>query len=66
MDARQQRSDDATPFSDTTDPWHIPSMQVVNLHYMLSRASVKARPSVLWCYKKDLGFTTCVRARRAG
>ena len=32
--------------------------QVVNLHYMLSRAQVKARPSVLWCYKKDLGFTT--------
>ena len=27
---------------------------VVNLHYMLSKASVKARPSVLWCYKKDL------------
>ncbi len=34
--------------------------QVVNLHYMLSRAQVKARPSVLWCYKKELGFTTCV------
>jgi N-acetyltransferase 10 len=33
--------------------------QVVNLHYMLSRAQVKARPSVLWCYKKELGFTTC-------
>ncbi len=28
--------------------------QVVNLHYMLSKAVVKARPSVLWCYKKDL------------
>ncbi len=28
--------------------------QVVNLHYMLSKATVKARPSVLWCYKKDL------------
>lgn len=28
--------------------------QVVNLHYMLSKASVKARPNVLWCYKKDL------------
>ncbi|GAQ78702.1 N-acetyltransferase 10 [Klebsormidium nitens] len=27
--------------------------QVVNLHYMLSKAVVKARPSVLWCYKKD-------------
>ena len=28
--------------------------QVVNLHYMLSKTGVKARPSVLWCYKKDL------------
>ena len=27
---------------------------MVNLHYMLSKATVKARPSVLWCYKKDL------------
>lgn len=25
---------------------------------MLSKASVKARPSVLWCYKKELGFTS--------
>uniref|UniRef100_A0A3Q3WM34 RNA cytidine acetyltransferase n=1 Tax=Mola mola TaxID=94237 RepID=A0A3Q3WM34_MOLML len=25
---------------------------------MLSKASVKARPSVLWCYKKDLGFSS--------
>ena len=32
--------------------------QVVNLHYMLSKARVKARPSVLWCYKNDLGFST--------
>jgi N-acetyltransferase 10 len=28
--------------------------QVVNLHYMLSKTLVKSRPSVLWCYKKDL------------
>ena len=28
--------------------------QIVNLHYMLSKSVVKARPSVLWCYKKDL------------
>ncbi|GAB4815551.1 hypothetical protein N2152v2_002597 [Parachlorella kessleri] len=28
--------------------------QVVNLHYMLSKTVVKARPSVLWCYKRDL------------
>ena len=32
--------------------------QVVNLHYMLSKAVVRARPSVLWCYKKELGFTS--------
>lgn len=32
--------------------------QVANLHYMLSKAEVKARPSVLWCYKKELGFST--------
>ena len=24
---------------------------------MLSKAAVKARPSVLWCYKKELGFS---------
>eukprot|EP01006_Ploeotia_vitrea_P034891 TRINITY_DN65816_c7_g2_i1.p1 TRINITY_DN65816_c7_g2~~TRINITY_DN65816_c7_g2_i1.p1 ORF type:complete len:1119 (-),score=665.11 TRINITY_DN65816_c7_g2_i1:99-3455(-) len=32
--------------------------QVVNLHYMLSKAVVGHRPSVLWCYKKELGFIT--------
>lgn len=32
--------------------------QVVNLHYMLSKATVKTRPSVLWCYKKELGFSS--------
>ncbi|MEW5317221.1 MAG: hypothetical protein WDW38_008540 [Sanguina aurantia] len=37
--------------------------QVVNLHYMLSKASVKARPSVLWCYKKDL-FLSSHRKKR--
>ena len=39
--------------------------QVVNLHYMLSKAVVKARPSVLWCYKKELGFTSH-RKKRMG
>ena len=35
--------------------FHPPCLsQVVNLHYMLSKAVVKARPTVLWCYKKDL------------
>jgi N-acetyltransferase 10 len=32
--------------------------QVVNLHYMLTKASVKPRPKVLWCYKKELGFSS--------
>ncbi|XP_072031061.1 RNA cytidine acetyltransferase-like [Amphiura filiformis] len=32
--------------------------QVVILHHMLSKAVIKARPSVLWCYKKELGFTS--------
>ena len=35
--------------------------QVANLHYILSKAQVKARPTVLWCYNKELGFSTCVR-----
>lgn len=42
--------------------WHWDSVislswQVVILHHMLSKATVKARPSVLWCYKKELGFS---------
>lgn len=32
--------------------------QVVYLHHMLSKTVVKARPTVLWCYKKELGFTS--------
>ncbi|XP_047003929.1 RNA cytidine acetyltransferase [Schistocerca americana] len=32
--------------------------QVVILHHMLSKATVKARPNVLWCYKKELGFSS--------
>ncbi|CAO1623665.1 unnamed protein product [Parajaminaea phylloscopi] len=32
--------------------------QVVNLHFLLSQSRHSARPNVLWCYKKDLGFTT--------
>ena len=34
--------------------------QVVNLHYMLTKAQVKTKPSVLWCYNKELGFSTWV------
>ena len=36
---------------------------MVNLHYMLSKATVKARPSVLWCYKKDLYLSSHRRKR---
>lgn len=32
--------------------------QVVLLHHILSKATVSARPSVLWCYKKELGFSS--------
>ena len=36
---------------------------MVNLHYILSKASVKARPNVLWCYKKDLYLSSHRRKR---
>ncbi|KXS10044.1 DUF699-domain-containing protein [Gonapodya prolifera JEL478] len=32
--------------------------QVPNLHFILSKARVASRPSVLWCYKKELGFSS--------
>ncbi|KAH1020895.1 hypothetical protein HUJ04_010485 [Dendroctonus ponderosae] len=37
--------------------------QVVILHHMLTKAEVKARPSVLWCYKKELGFSSNQKKR---
>ncbi|KNC50569.1 N-acetyltransferase [Thecamonas trahens ATCC 50062] len=37
--------------------------QIVNLHYILSKCSVKTRRKVLWCYKKDLGFSSNRRKR---
>ncbi len=37
--------------------------QVANLHYILSKAQVARRPSVLWCYKKELGFTSHQKKR---
>lgn len=37
----------------------------MNLHFLLSQARVSARPSVLWCYKKDLGFTSHRKKREA-
>jgi N-acetyltransferase 10 len=39
--------------------------QVVNLHFLLSQVRVSARPNVLWCYKKDLGFTSHRKKREA-
>lgn len=32
--------------------------QVVTLHHILSKATISQRPSVLWCYKKNLGFSS--------
>jgi N-acetyltransferase 10 len=37
--------------------------QVPNLHYVLSQASIQSRPNVLWCYKKELGFSTHKKKR---
>ena len=37
--------------------------QVPNLHYLLSKTSLKSRPSVLWCYKRELGFSTHKKKR---
>jgi len=39
--------------------------QVANLHYILSKSTTEKRPSVLWCYHKDLGFTTHRKKRAA-
>lgn len=32
--------------------------QVPNLFQLLTKTSVRSRPKVLWCYKKELGFST--------
>jgi hypothetical protein len=45
--------------------WMLTMVQIVNLHYLLSQTRVSARPSVLWCYKKDLGFTSHRKKREA-
>jgi N-acetyltransferase 10 len=39
--------------------------QVVNLHFLLAQSRTTARPNVLWCYKKDLGFTSHRKKREA-
>ena len=37
--------------------------QVPNLHQILTKCTVQTRPSVLWCYKKELGFSTHKKKR---
>jgi N-acetyltransferase 10 len=37
--------------------------QVENLHKILSQKRIKSRPTVLWCYKKELGFSTHKKKR---
>lgn len=39
--------------------------QVITLHHLLSQSRHTSRPNVLWCYKKDLGFTTHRKKREA-
>lgn len=37
--------------------------QVVLIHHMLIKSQIKPKPVVLWCYKKELGFSTNRRKR---
>ncbi|WOL09558.1 hypothetical protein Cni_G18311 [Canna indica] len=37
--------------------------QIVNLHYMLTKAVVKSRPTVLWCYKDKLELSSHKKKR---
>ncbi|VDL76736.1 unnamed protein product [Nippostrongylus brasiliensis] len=37
--------------------------QVPVLHHILSKAAVAARPTVLWCYKKELGYSSNKKKR---
>ncbi|KAJ4840707.1 hypothetical protein Tsubulata_018896 [Turnera subulata] len=38
--------------------------QIVNLHFLLSKSQVKSRPSVLWCYKGKLEFSSNKKKRK--
>lgn len=38
--------------------------QIVNLHYMLSKAVVRTRPTVLWCYKDKLELSSHKKKRK--
>jgi len=37
--------------------------QIVNLYNIMVRSVVKDKPKVLWCYKKDLGFSSHAKKR---
>ncbi|CAN1842412.1 RNA cytidine acetyltransferase 1 [Linum perenne] len=37
--------------------------QIVNLHHILSKAVVKSRPTVLWCYKDKLDISSHAKKR---
>ncbi|CAG9315910.1 unnamed protein product [Blepharisma stoltei] len=37
--------------------------RVADLHLLLSRTDLKVKPSVLWCYSKDLGFSSHKKKR---
>ncbi|XP_057962502.1 RNA cytidine acetyltransferase 2-like [Malania oleifera] len=37
--------------------------QIVNLHFMLSKAVVKSRPTILWCYKDKLELSSHKKKR---
>ncbi len=37
--------------------------QIVNLHYMLTKNSLKNKPKVLWCYKHELEFSSHQKKR---
>nr|GMD79002.1 RNA cytidine acetyltransferase 1 isoform X1 [Ipomoea batatas] len=37
---------------------------IVNLHYMVSKALVKSRPTVLWCYKDKLELSSHKKKRK--
>lgn len=37
--------------------------QVVNFHYILTRQFLRSKPNVLWCYSKELEFSTHQKKR---
>ncbi|ELP90547.1 hypothetical protein EIN_019460 [Entamoeba invadens IP1] len=39
------------------------SQQVMNLYYMMTKAMNTPKERILWCYKKDLGFSTNAKRR---